>query len=263
MFPTFDHVFLLVEENHSFDQVMVASAMPYLTSLAEQFGLCTQYHSPTHPSIGNYLALTCGTVLTNDDSYSGSFDVDNIARRLIGAGRRWKAYCDSLPAVGYLDSHFPYVTRHNPFSYYTDVTTDNRQHQNLVPFAPYFMQDLKADSLLDFSFIVPDILHDAHSASLGDADSWLRANVGPLISSDLLKSKGLLIITFDEGDVNDNAGGGGHVATLLISSKIVRRQSATSYSHVNTLRTIMEALGLPGPFPGGADGAQPMSEFFE
>jgi K+-transporting ATPase c subunit len=37
------HVFLLVEENHSYSNVIGSSAMPYLNGLAEQYGLATNY----------------------------------------------------------------------------------------------------------------------------------------------------------------------------------------------------------------------------
>src|SRR5207244_2662046 len=62
----FDHVFIVLEENNDYSSV-TSSSMPYLTGLAAQYGLATQYYANTHPSIGNYLDMTSGTVLTNDD----------------------------------------------------------------------------------------------------------------------------------------------------------------------------------------------------
>lgn len=56
--PVFGHVVLLVEENHSYSEVLGNSAMPYLNSLVSQYGLATQYFANTHPSIGNYFMLT-------------------------------------------------------------------------------------------------------------------------------------------------------------------------------------------------------------
>jgi len=58
--PASAHVFLVVEENHSFSQVMGNGAMPYLNSLAGKYGLATQYYADVHPSIGNYFMLTTG-----------------------------------------------------------------------------------------------------------------------------------------------------------------------------------------------------------
>src|SRR3989454_410315 len=99
----FDHVFIVLEENNDYSSV-TSSSMPYLTGLAAQYGLATQYYANTHPSIGNYLDMTSGTVLTNDDSYSGSpFNVPNVFRSLIAAGKSWKGYAEDLPSTGFVD----------------------------------------------------------------------------------------------------------------------------------------------------------------
>src|SRR2546422_1253198 len=51
--PRFGHVFILVEENHDYADVIGNPAMPYLNRLAKEYGLATQYYANTHPSIGN------------------------------------------------------------------------------------------------------------------------------------------------------------------------------------------------------------------
>src|SRR6185312_262998 len=58
--PAVDHVFLVMEENHGFSQVIGSAAMPYFNSLAAQHALATQYFANAHPSIGNYFMLTTG-----------------------------------------------------------------------------------------------------------------------------------------------------------------------------------------------------------
>src|SRR5438309_11241973 len=78
--PQFGHVVVVVEENSSYSEVIGSSDMPYLNSLAKQYGLATQYFANTHPSIGNYFMLTTGQIITNDDSYTSTVDVDNIVR---------------------------------------------------------------------------------------------------------------------------------------------------------------------------------------
>ena len=75
---TFSHVFLVVEENHSYSEVIGNPAMPYLNSLVVQNGLATQYYADAHPSIGNYFMLTTGQLETLDDSFSGIVSDDNI-----------------------------------------------------------------------------------------------------------------------------------------------------------------------------------------
>jgi len=37
-------------------------SMPYLNSLANTYGLATQYYANTHPSNGNYFMLTTGQI---------------------------------------------------------------------------------------------------------------------------------------------------------------------------------------------------------
>jgi hypothetical protein len=40
---------MVVEENHNYSEVIRNSAMPYLNSLASQYGLATQYFANTIP----------------------------------------------------------------------------------------------------------------------------------------------------------------------------------------------------------------------
>ena len=101
--PQFGHVFLVVEENHSYSEVIGNAAMPYLNSLVSQGGLATQYFANAHPSIPNYFMLTTGQPITTDDNFSGTVGDDNVVRELIAAGKTWKSYAESLPAAGYTD----------------------------------------------------------------------------------------------------------------------------------------------------------------
>src|SRR5205823_5060126 len=96
---TFGHVFLVTEENTNYSD-SYGSAMSYLTSLANTYGLATQYYAVTHPSIGNYFQLATGQILTNDDNSSTIQTVDNVVRELLKAGKTWKSYAEDLPSVG-------------------------------------------------------------------------------------------------------------------------------------------------------------------
>jgi hypothetical protein len=49
--PIFNHVVLVVEENHSYSEVIGNSSMPYFNSLASLYGLATQYFENAHPSM--------------------------------------------------------------------------------------------------------------------------------------------------------------------------------------------------------------------
>ena len=260
--PTFSHVILVVEENHSFSDVIGNSAMPYLNSLASQYGLATQYFANGHPSMPNYLMLTTGQMETFDDNFSGTISDDNIVRELVNAGKSWKAYEESIPSPGYLGGDVaPYVRRHNPFSYLSDVQNDPSLAANIVPFSQ-FASDLSSNTLPQFSFIAPDVNDDAHSGTLAAADSWLQSNIAPLLASSTFQNSGLLIITFDESEDTDLEHGGGHVATVVISSKSkMKYQSQAEYQHQSTLRLVLTASGVDR-FPGLAGTAPDMTEFF-
>lgn len=258
----FGHVFLLVEENHSYSSVIGSSAMPYLNSLAQQYGLATQYFANTHPSIGNYFMLTTGQIITNNDYYTGTVDVDNMVRHFLSGGVTWKSYAESLPNVGYIGGDvYPYMQHHNPFTYFTDVVNSQSEVNNLVPFSQ-FATDLSNSQLPQFSYIVPNVLDDAHDGSLNQADSWLQTNIAPLIASSTFQQDGLLIIVFDESYSSDTQHGGGQVAMLVISPKAKKGyQSMTMYQHQSTCELVMQVLGLTS-FPGACQGAPQMTEFF-
>ena len=254
---------ILVEENANYSDVIGSSAMPFLNGLANQYGLATQYYADTHPSIGNYLMLTTGQILTNDDAQTPlSFPVsaDNVVRELIASSMTWKQYAESIPSVGYVgDDSGEFATRHAPLPYMTDAQT-TAQRQNIVPFAQ-LATDLANKTLPNYSFITPNLCDDAHDCSLTMADSWLQTNINPLIMSAPFQKDGLLIIVFDESGT-DNTNGGGRVAAVIISPFAKRGYKSTSvYQHESVLRLMLEGLGVTG-LPGAAATAPKMWEFF-
>jgi acid phosphatase len=247
-------VVLVVEENSSYSEVIGSSEMPYLNSLAKQYGLAAQYFANTHPSIGNYFMLTTGQIITNDDNFAGTVDADNIVRELVASGKTWKSYAESRGTVSY-------VQRHDPLSYFSDVVNSSSQMQNLVSFSQ-FGRDLTNNALPNFSFIVPNIFDDAHSGTLQVADAWLQSNIDGLFKNATFQKDGLLIIVFDEAATSDTTNGGGHVAALIISAKARQGfQSTTLYQHQSTLRLILQGLGASN-FPGASSSAPEMGEFF-
>ena len=270
--PASSHVFLVVEENASYSDVIGSSSMPYLNSLAGSNGLATQYFADTHPSIGNYFMLTTGHTITNDDAFAGTASDDNLVRHLLASGKTWKSYAESLPSAGYTGPDvFPYLKHHNPFAYFSDVV-QGPQANNLVPFSQ-FSTDLASGQLPNFSFIVPNAQDDAHDCPAGAsscstaqklaaADAWLQSNIGPLISSASFQQDGLLLIVFDESGTLDLQHGGGHVALVMVGPKVKKgHQSSVCSQHENALRTVGQALGLSS-FPGNAATVPDFSEFF-
>ena len=265
---------LVVLENHSFQQVIGSASMPYLNSLAQQHGLAANYFANTHPSIGNYFMLTAGAVETNDDSFSGAVSDDNIVRALNASGKSWKAYIESLPSPAYTGASITptYEKSHNPFSYLSDVLNSTAQAGNMVPFTQ-LSSDLSSGTLPNFVYIAPNPENDAHDCpgaapscndtdKLAAADAWLQSNIDPLIHSPAF-GNGLLIITWDESTDSDMANGGGQVATVLVGSRVKPGfQSTMMHQHQDTLRTILQALGV-SDFPNAAANANGMGEMFQ
>jgi len=260
--PPHGHVFVLVEENTDYADVVGTGAMPYLDTLIARYGLATQYYANTHPSIGNYFMLTVGTIVTNSNAFADTIRSDNIVRRLVAAGKTWKSYAEDLPSVGYTGGNVgQYVRRHNPLSYLSDVTDNPAQKQRLVPFTQFAL-DLAGDTLPNYSFIVPNLCHDGHDCALDSADTWLRTHIKPLIDSPRFQQDGMLIIVFDEASNFDAMYGGGHIVWVVVSAKAKPGyRSTTLYQHQSTLRLTARILGLTG-LPGAAVAAANMGEFF-
>ena len=260
--PPSSHVVVVMEENHSYSSVIGCSCMPYLNSLANKYGLATQYYANTHPSIGNYFMLTTGQIITNNDSYNTTVTADNLVRHLMTAGKTWKSYAESLPYAGYTgwDTN-GYVKHHNPFAYFSDVVNSSNEKQNLVPF-PQFASDLNNGQLPDFSFVIPNINDDGHNGTLQQADSWLQTHIAPLLADPAFQQDGVLIIVFDESYDSDTAYGGGHVAMVTVGPQVAAGvKSTTRYQEQNILRTVLDSLGV-STYPGAAGSAQDMSDMF-
>jgi len=275
--PHFAHVFIVVEENHSFNDVVGNGNMPYLNSLVSANGLAAQYYADAHPSLPNYFTLTTGEGVsitgTLGDAFDGVVTQDNVVRALTAAGKTWKCYAESLPSPGYLGTDSgAYVRRHNPFTYFSDVQNSSSQASNIVPFTQ-LATDMSNDAPPDYAFIVPNVNNDAHNCppgmatcsdaqKLANADQWLLKNIGPLLASSAFQNS-LLIVAFDEAEDTDISHGGGHVAVVIISPLAKAGfQSTTFYQHESTLRLMMEGLGVTD-LPGGAASAADMGEFFK
>jgi acid phosphatase len=269
--PAFDRVFIVPLENQSFANA--TGGMPFLNKLAARYGLAVNYFANTHPSIGNYFWMTTGQNITNDSNFAGTVTDENIIRQLNLAGKTWHAYAEDIPSIGYTGGdQYPYVKRHNPFAYLSDVLNNQAQANNIVPFSQFAI-DLANNQLPNYSFIIPNQYNNSHDCppsipnftnayTLTTADQWLKQNIDPLIASAAFRQNGLLVITFDESLDTDTTNGGGHIITVVISSQAKQGfQSNTLYQHQNLLRTVDEALGVT-THPAAAATAANMSEFF-
>ncbi len=277
--PSFSHVFIVMEENRSYSEIVGNPSMPYLNMLINNYALATQYFANQHHSLPNYLWITSGS---NDgvpiDTCFPVIWSDNVVQELTEAGLSWKAYQQGLPSAGYLGcTAGEYVKRHDPFPYYDIVLDSTAQLQSIVP-ATRFLTDVANSNFARYNFITPDLCHDMHSdlscsngctswsssACWTEADKWLQSNIGPLLNTNMFQpgGSGLLIITFDESVDSDTTNGGGHVAWVAISPLAKPGyRSTTLYQHQSTLRLMLKGLGVTG-LPNGAATAPDMNEFF-
>ena len=263
--PEPPHVVLIVEENASFSTVY-PSGMPWLSSLGDTYGIATNYSSDEPGSLHDYLWLSSGS---GEHSFACSgaacdqvITGNNIFRQINKAGLSWKVYAEDLPSVGFMGgSSGYYVKHHNAAPWYSDVVNDGNQQQNLVPFTQ-FAADLAANALPNYAVIIPNQQHDDDIGTLTAADQWLKQNISALLSSPYFTppgGNGVLFITFDNGDGDAQ----GQVFTAVVGVNVHPGIKVdTAFRHENTLRTMMDVLGLTD-FPGASATASPMNAFFK
>ncbi len=222
------HVFLIIMENRSYSQA-IASA--YVSSLAAQYAIATDYHGVSHPSLPNYLALTSGTTWGIADDGFHALPAGGLGAQLTNAGIEWRAYMEGM-TNGCFHSPYPYALKHNPFAYYGSACPPQ-----VVPFTR-FASDL-ASNTPQFSWITPNLCNDGHDCSSSVADAWLSQTVPAILNSNAWQDGGMLVITWDEGDDSSNS-----VLTLIIRPNPVNHRSAKPYDHYSLLATIEDMLGV-------------------
>lgn len=276
--PRSNHVYIVAEENRSYEHIVGSASMPYLNSLLAKGGVATQFYSNMHGSLENYLIVTAGQYLTHNNDTLAVFNVDNIERHLLTNGKTFKSYAQTLPYAGYTGLYYnAYMKRHAPLPYFTDMANSSliKHHVSTTEMA----KDIANGTLPNFAFITPDGDHDMHNcgtnlgACLWTADQWLKNNIGPLLATAPFQpgGDGVLIIWADEADLStDNrcsatvlTGCGGHILVAMIGPKVkAGYKSVTTYHHPSVLRTMLEALGTTANFPAAANTAPDMHEFF-
>src|SRR5438874_11914253 len=100
--PQSQHVWLITEENHSYESVIGNTSMPYFNSGAQTYRLASQYYSPMHNSLAALFWVVAGQTVTVDNNTMSCFDVDNVIRHVLAQGLTWKSYQVDLPYPGFL-----------------------------------------------------------------------------------------------------------------------------------------------------------------
>lgn len=247
-------------ENRSYSEVIDSGDAPFLNRLARRYALATRYYALTHPSLPNYIALTTGDTggITKDCSNCDT-ERPSFVNQLADAGISWRAYFESLPpdAAAPVSPYRSYDKHYDPFVY-TRTVFDSRQLRARLSGFGRLREDIARRTLPRFSWIAPDVEHDGHNSSVHEADRFAARLVPALLRA--LGPRGLLYVTWDEGDPNDTAGrsgtsGGGRIA-LIAAGAFARRHTElrTEADHYSLLRTLEANFGLAALGAAGAPG---------
>lgn len=299
--PSSQRVMLVIDENSSFNDVVAnmpwlvgqGNANGYATNYtSDNGGSLLDYlwlaSGSCHSSAN--CTLPAGThdfnCNGNDCYYPGTetsdaITDDNIFRELNNAGISWKVYAQSYSQAGGTvttpdnNNSTAYYRRHNGATWYSDILNDIDGSASKIVDLSQLTTDLENGTLPRFMIIVPDGNHDAHDCPVGmsscteaqqlaAADGFLSATLDPILSTADFQpgGDGLAIVTFDECGGGTNDGCGAAVYTALIGPRVTPQTvSAVPYKHENTLRTILDSLGI-GNYPGASTTAADMSDFF-
>ena len=194
--PRYDHVFVIVEENKDYDQILNPDSAPNIAGLAARYGDATQFFGEVHPSEANYVALLGGDTfgIHDDDAYyckAGSTQpfcdgamaegyadhtvhAPHLGDQLLSAGLSWKGYYESLPAPGSPaviagDPQFDdgtrgtalYASKHSGFMNFASAQADRRRAERIVGF-DQLDRDLASNHLPTFALIVPNQCNEMH-----------------------------------------------------------------------------------------------------
>jgi hypothetical protein len=213
--PRYDHVFVIIEENKNYEQILDPKTAPNIARLAAEYGNATRFYGEVHPSEGNYVALLGGDTIGihDDDAYycrPGKVDPEcpgaaqpgyadhtahapHLGLQLERKGLDWKGYYEDIPAPGSLAvnaggphfdgkrSHALYASKHSGFLNFASVQDDPRRAEHLVGFKQ-LDADLASDRLPAFALIVPNQCNEMHGLAPGPDTPEDCSNTAGLIA---------------------------------------------------------------------------------
>jgi hypothetical protein len=209
--PRYEHIILIILENHGYDQIIGNPAAPNLNRLASNYGSATRFYAEVHPSEANYVAMIGGDTFGihdddawycergNPDRYCASqHTIDPYVNHTIRArslidqlddhNLTWKGYFESIPKPGALDVYFPdrnapvpglpnelYGSKHNGFINFKVVQDDPNLASKFVGFDRLY-DDLARGMVPNYAHIVPNQCNDMHGLSGPDAPDDCAGN---------------------------------------------------------------------------------------
>ncbi|MDB5335079.1 MAG: hypothetical protein JWN70_698 [Planctomycetaceae bacterium] len=245
------HIVVVIEENHSYSQIIGSSDAPYINSLSQQGALMTNSFAIEHPSQPNYLDLFSGSNqgVGGDGVPSHTFSTPNLGGELIAAGLTFTGYSEDLPSAGFTGkSSQDYVRKHNPWVNFEDIPA-----QDNLPFEGSFPSDF--NQLPTLSIVVPNLSNDMHDGSVQQGDAWLHTHLDAYVQWAQTHNS-LLVVTWDEDDftrVN-------HIPTLFVGPMVVPGRYSETIDHFDVLRTLEDAYDLP--YAGASAEATPITDIW-
>lgn len=259
--PALSHVFVIVMENHSYNEIVGSPSAPYVNSLLASGGLATNYYAVTHPSLPNYLALAAGTTFgITSDCTTCWINGTSVADSIEAAGKTWKSYEESMPYACYVGDSYPYVQKHDPFLYFNNIRNNaSRCQSHIVPYSQLSSDLASAATTPSFGFITPNACSDMHDCSVSTGDTWLSQNVPQILRSPAFTTQqSVLAIVWDEDDFS----GTNQVAEIMVGSGVTPGlQTSINHTHYSLLHTVEAGLGL-GTLTSNDAGWGAMSDFF-
>jgi phosphatidylinositol-3-phosphatase len=233
--PTPAHVVVVMEENHSFSDIIGnTSQAPYFNSLASQGALLTSYFAITHPSEPNYMALFAGNTfgLTADDCPVNEGSTANLGSELLGAGYTFKGYSEGLPSTGSTTcTSGNYARKHSPWINFSNVPSADS-----LPFSSF---PTNYANLPTLSFVIPNLEDDMHNGTIQQADTWLNKNISAYATWAQTHDS-LLIVTWDEDDYTEN----NQVPTIVVGQGVATGKYDETVNHYDLLATLEAMYGL-------------------
>lgn len=248
--PTPRHVVIVMEENHSYAEIIGSQQASYINSLAASGALFTNSYGVTHPSQPNYLELFSGSTQgVNDDSCPHTFGRENEESELLEAGLTFGGYSEDLPGRGSeVCTYGEYARKHAPW---TNFSKDPAKRN--LPFTSFPSDYAKLPTV---SWVIPNLDDDMHNGPIKQGDDWLQANISAYVSW-AQTHKSLLILTWDEDDGSQ----ANQIPTIFIGPMVKPGQYGEKITHDNVLRTIEAMYQLP--LLGNSVTAKPIKDVWQ
>jgi hypothetical protein len=285
----FDHVVIIVMEDHGMIDICArnpppcssANGDPYTAGLANTYGIGSHYTGVSHFSQADYIALLGGDTYGCVAYPCTPSSHANLVDRLEAAGLTWRGYMENQAVASGCDTNYnqPYTPEHNPFVFFTDITSNAARCSKIVLANPSgctvtdctLISDLNSASAPNFMWLTPNNCNNMHgytggcSASIRFGDAYLSGLVPKILNSTTFTTqRAALFVVFDEGNgycpLNNSSD---DCVYAVWAGRGLKNSFVTTnlYNHYSFTRTVETNWNLASLSTTDA-AAAPMTEFF-